>query len=93
VSSDKSTAAQQACVRRMDGYFICDEFAVIMHRPRELIGSSQEHSKIAFMRSANDLFCDLVETLDRGWTMIEEIGEVKLAAKETNESPDQDVHS
>ncbi len=94
MSNHKPTAVQEAYVQRLDAYFWCDDMAVVVHRLRELIGNSQEHTKQAFMWSANDLFADLVETLDHGWTMIEEIGEgLGLAAKETNESPDQDVHS
>ncbi len=55
----------------MGGYFICDELAVIIHRLRELIGNSQERSAYAFMFSANDIFLDLVETLDPGWAIME----------------------
>ena len=90
MSNDKPTAAQEACVQRLDAYFWCDEMAVVVHRLRELIGSSQEHSRYAFMSSANDIFADLVETLDRGWTMIEEIGEgLELVARAASEGPDE----
>jgi hypothetical protein len=51
-------------------------------------------SKMAFMSSANDTFSDLVETLDRGWTMIEELSQrLHLAARAASESRDQDGHS
>jgi hypothetical protein len=57
----------------MDGYFVCDELAVLVHRLRELICHSQAHTKFAFLSSADDVFCELLETIDRGWTTIEEI--------------------
>jgi hypothetical protein len=57
----------------MDGYFVCDEVAVLVHRLRELICNSQAHTKMAFLSSADDIFSDLLETVDRGWTIIEQI--------------------
>ncbi len=64
--------------------------AVLTHRLRELIGNSQEHIKQAFMWLTNDLFADLVETLDRGWTIIEQIGDAReLAARAASEGPDE----
>jgi hypothetical protein len=78
----------------MDGYFACDEIIVIVHRLRELIGESQEHSRMAFMYSANDIFSDLVESVDQAWTSVEQIGQgLELAARAASESPDQDRHS
>ncbi len=74
---------------RMDGYVVCDELAVLTHRLRELIGSSQEQAAQAFMCSANDIFADLVETLDRAWTIIEQIGDGLEMSARANESPDQ----
>jgi hypothetical protein len=75
VNDQKPTAAQEMYVTKMDGYFICDEMAVIVHRLRELIGDSQEHTAYAFMSSANDIYCDLVEVMERGWTTLEAIAE------------------
>ena len=75
MNDQKPAAAQEMYVTRMDAHFICDEFAVIVHRLRELIGDSQEHSAYAFMSSADDIYCDLVEVMERGWTTLEAIGE------------------
>jgi hypothetical protein len=47
--------------------------AVLVHRLRELICNSQAHTKMAFLSSADDVFSDLLETVDRGWTTIEQI--------------------
>ncbi len=93
MSIKKPTLAHEACVVQMDGYFVCDELAVLTHRLRELIGSSPEHTAHAFMCSANDIFADLVETLDRAWTIIEQIGDGLEMSARANESPDQDEHS
>jgi hypothetical protein len=73
VSSPAAKLPEEQYVRRMDGYFVCDELAVLTHRLRELICHSQSHSKLAFLSSADDVFSDLLETVDRGWTTIEEI--------------------
>ena len=50
-------------LNRMDGYFVCDELAVLVHRLRELICHSQTHSKPVFFSSADDIYCDFLETM------------------------------
>jgi hypothetical protein len=53
-------------LNRLDGYFVCDELAVLVHRLRELICHSRTHSSAAFLSSADDIYCDLLETIERG---------------------------
>lgn len=69
----KARAAEDPSAHRMDGYFVCDELAVLVHRMRELICHSQAHTDFAFLFSADDIFCELLETVERAWTTIEEI--------------------
>lgn len=66
---------EERYVYRMDGYFVCDELAVLIHRLRELICHSQAHNKLAFLSSADDVFSELLETIERGWTTIEQIAD------------------
>lgn len=65
VSTPKPRTPADSYVHRMDGYFICDEMAVLVHRLRELIGHSAAHTKIAFLSSADDVLCELLETVNR----------------------------
>ena len=44
-------------VNRLDAYFVGDEFAVLVHRMRELISNSRSHTKFAFLSSADLLAC------------------------------------
>jgi hypothetical protein len=73
LSDPNANPGAEAYVRRMDGYFVCDELAVLIHRLRELISDSQTHNRMVFLTCADDIFSDLLETVDRGWTTIEEI--------------------
>jgi hypothetical protein len=73
VRTSKTRKPEDSYVHRMDGEFICDEMAIHIHGLRELICHSQVHTKMAFLSSADDVFCDLLETIERGWTAIEEI--------------------
>jgi hypothetical protein len=62
-------------VNRLDAYFVCDEFAVLVHRLRELICHSRQHSSAAFLLSADDIYSDLVETMERSWETLTTIAE------------------
>lgn len=74
--SDKNLSpAAEAYIHRLEAHFLCDDLAMIVHRLRELISDSESHSRIVFLSSADDVICDLLETVDRGWTAIEEIAE------------------
>jgi hypothetical protein len=75
VRSGNPRMSEDPCLHKMDGYFICDELAVLIHRLRELICRSDSHTRIAFLCSADDIFCDLLKTLDRGWTTIEGVAQ------------------
>ena len=73
VSEDDASMLEDRFQRKMDGYFMCDELAILVHRLRELICHSQAHTRIAFLSSADDILSELLETIERGWTTIEEI--------------------
>jgi hypothetical protein len=73
LSTDDPRMLGDRFLRKMDGYFMCDELAVLVHRLRELICHSQAHTRIAFLSSADDILSELLETIEREWTTIEEI--------------------
>jgi hypothetical protein len=78
VSGWEAKSAADAYVHRLDGEFLCDGLALIVQRLRELIHDSQSHSRVVFLSSADDIICDLLETVDGGWPAIEEIaGDLK----------------
>ncbi len=62
-------------LNRLDAYFVCDELTVFVHRMRELICHSQAHSRAAFLSCADDICCDFLETMDRGWDTLTNISE------------------
>jgi hypothetical protein len=75
MSSPNPAMPEDPHLNRMDGYFVCDELAVLVHRLRELICHSQKHATPVFLSSADDIYCDFLETMERGWTTIEDIAE------------------
>ena len=64
--------ATERNVTRLDAYFVCDEFAVVVHRLRELISNSRSHTKFAFLSSADDIFNDVLESAERAWENMEQ---------------------
>lgn len=75
MSSENPTPPRDNYLQRMDGYLVCDELAVLIHRLRELICHSRSHTRFAFLTSADDIFSELLETMERTWTTIEEIAD------------------
>jgi len=75
MSSQNPTMPEDNYLNRMDGYFVCDDLAVLVHRLRELICHSQAHSRAAFLSSAADIYCDFLETMERGWDKVTNIAE------------------
>jgi hypothetical protein len=53
---------------------ICDELATAVCRLRDVIHGAETYNQRAFLESCDELYCMLLETMDKGW---EEI--VKLA--------------
>ena len=48
---------------------------MIVHRMRERISNSRSHTKFAFLSSADDIFSDLLESVERAWENIEQIAD------------------
>lgn len=86
MSSPNPTMPEDPYLNRMDGYFVCDELAVLVHRLRELIFHSQAHCSPVFLSSADDIYRDFLETMERGWDTITIIADGIEAAK-SHKSP------
>ena len=77
--SDPSTkSAADAYIHRLEAEFLCEQLTAIVNRLRELVRDSQQHRRTVFLSLADDVICDLLEIVDRGWPSIEEIaGDLK----------------
>jgi hypothetical protein len=75
VSSQNPKTPEDNYLNRLDGYFVCDEFGVLVHQLRELICHSRQHSTAAFLSSADDIYSDLVEAMEGSWETLRTIAE------------------
>jgi hypothetical protein len=72
VSSEDAGAHDTNGSDRPDASLACDELAVLVQRLRQLL-ESQAGGKAAFLSTADQVFTEFAETLDRAWTNIEGI--------------------
>ena len=76
--SEGTKPGTDAYIHRLEAEFLCDELAVIVNRLRELVRDSQRHRRTVFLSLTDDVICDLLESVDRGWPSIEEVaGDLK----------------
>ncbi len=75
MSDPGTNAVTNAYLHRLEADLMCDELVAIVNRLRELVRDSPSHRGTAFLSLADDAICDLLESVDRGWTTLEEIAE------------------
>jgi hypothetical protein len=78
VSDPSTRSTADPYIHRLEAEFLCEQLTAIVNRLRELIRDSQQHRRTVFLSLTDDLICDLLETVDRGWPSIEDIaGDLK----------------
>lgn len=78
MSGQGTKPAADAYIHRLEAEFFCDDLIATANRLRELVRDSQQHRRTVFLSLADDVICDLLEKVDRGWPSIEEIaGDLK----------------